>query len=86
MIYPTKGTVGYDGTNYLRGYIRNFNISMGTKENSYNARYNKVNDNNTVVLIDSMTATFQAYNERTEAVITDAKISNKPPPNFFNIC
>jgi hypothetical protein len=59
---------------------------MGTKENSYNARYNKVNDNNTVVLIDSMTATFQAYNERTEAVITDATISNKPPPSFFKIC
>jgi len=33
-----------------------------------------------------MTDDFKAINERTEAEFTDAKIINKPPPDFFTIC
>jgi hypothetical protein len=70
----------------MRGYIRNFNISVGTKVNNYLARYNKVLDNNTVLLIDKMTDDFKAFNERTQAAIADASVVNKPPPDFFTIC
>lgn len=59
---------------------------MGNKVNNYLARYNKVVDNNTVLLIDKMTDDFKAFNERTQAAVEDGKIVNKPPPDFFTIC